>query len=267
MHSEHESGPTTPPEPEWTRGDLPPSPELTPTPAMLAEQEARWSGRAARTQALGDVLRAERPALMRASETLSASGADATALTTPLPMSSVPALSSACVAPTLSRSEAAAMMEAATVDDALDALAAVMGALGHRMDAGRIQTVALVVADQGWTKAELRAATRALASSPALRDHIRYGGTITPADFEAARTSEERTVGEGEERRQIITIRGYALTVRRGRLYRHAEAFALWQQMGEPGRFSDSLQQRYADSAFEAVRVEGDEAIRFRFKA
>ena len=167
----------------------------------------------------------------------------------------------------LSASEAAARTEPATVEDAEDALALVMGALGHRMDPGRIATVALILAGSGWTRAELDAAARVLAVSPKLRDALRYGGTLTPADFEDVRRGEERTERDEEgEERVITTLRGYALRVKRERLFTYAEAMGVWTSAGSPGRFGDSVQAEYADAMFTPVRVEGQEKPLWRLK-
>ena len=164
------------------------------------------------------------------------------------------------------------MVETATLDDAMDAVGAVMSALGHEMAAERIRFVAEVVAAGDWTRAEIRAAVNVLARSTKLRDHIRFGGTITPADFEGARVGEERTErGEaGEPDRVITTLRGYAMKVRQNRLYTHAEAFGLWSAAGQPGSFSDAVAadgdlRSYRDSMFTVVSVEGT-GRRFRLK-
>lgn len=164
------------------------------------------------------------------------------------------------------------MTEPATVHDAAQALGAVMSALGHEMAADRIRFVAEVVAAGDWTRAEIRAAVNVLARDTKLRDHIRYGGTITPADFEGARAGEERVEegGVGEPDRVITTLRGYALKVRRARLYDHAEAFGLWNTAGQPGALSDAVRtdgtlRVYPGAMFTVVHT-GETGLRFRLK-
>src|SRR5690606_36869693 len=117
------------------------------------------------------------------SDRLPATAGATTALTTRRPTSSVPWVTS---------SDLAEATEDAAMADVAQALAMVMAAHGRSMDEGRIKTVALLVADQGWKRAELMQAARILASDPKVRDHLRYGGTISPADFEELRRPQER---------------------------------------------------------------------------
>lgn len=174
--------------------------------------------------------------------------------------------------PSLTSSQAAPLIEDATMADVAQALEMVMAGHGRSMDEGRIKTVALLVLDQGWKRAELQAAARVLANDPEVRDHLRYGGTISSADFEAVRRGDERRErGEdGEPDRVITTLRGYALKVRRNRLYTHPEAFGLWVAAGQPGSFSDAVQRdgalkTYPDSMFTVVEA-GEVGRRFQLK-
>lgn len=160
--------------------------------------------------------------------------------------------------------EALPMVEDATMADVSIALKVVMAAHGREMDPGRIKTVAMLILDQGWKRAELEAASRVLASDPGLRDTLRYGGTITPADFETVRRADEKTVGEGEDKRVIVTRSGFALKVARARLYDYAEAMGIWRAAGESGPFGTDS-GRYPDAMFEAVKVEGQERVMWRF--
>lgn len=163
-------------------------------------------------------------------------------------------------------------MERATVQDAEEAVVAVMSALGHEMAPDRIGYVAEIVAAGDWTRAEIRATVNVLARDTKLRDHIRFGGTITPADFEGARSGEDRTErgADGGPDRVITTLRGFALKVRRNRLYSFAEARGLWDAAGQPGKLSDHV---LADGTlkveptamFTVVEVEGT-GRRFRLK-
>lgn len=163
----------------------------------------------------------------------------------------------------LSASEAAPLTQRATLDDAEAAIGIVMGALGHRMDAGRIATVAMILAASDWTPAELNEAAKVLATDPKLRDSLRYGGTITPADFEDVRRGEETDDGE----RTITTIRGYALRVKRERLMDYQEAMGLWTAAGCPGVFGNALGARFDGAMFEPVVVEGEGRPRWRLRA
>lgn len=164
------------------------------------------------------------------------------------------------------------MVERATVSDAVEAVAAVMSALGHEMAPDRIRFVAEVVAAGDWTRAEVRAAVNVLARDTKLRDHVRYGGTITPADFEGARAGEERTERgvDGEPDRVITTLRGYALKVRQSRLYTAREMMDLWRAAGEPkpncdGILPDGRVEEKPGAMFTVVEVEGL-GRRFRLK-
>lgn len=105
------------------------------------------------------------------------------------------------------------------------ALAAVSKAAalhGTGMDEDRIETLAEALADpaEDWTVTELEAAAREVGRSPEVRDAIRFGRTISLADFEAARSDER-----GEAGRRIA----------KQRLFSHASALARWQRAGEPG--------------------------------
>lgn len=125
------------------------------------------------------------------------------------------------------------------------ALAAVTRAAtlqGHRMEQDRIETLAQALADpaEGWTVPELDAASRELGRDPEVRAAIRFGGTqggtISLADFEAARSDER---GAGGRR------------IARQRLFTYAEALARWQRAGEPGTFPSSM--------FEVVARRGED--------
>lgn len=143
----------------------------------------------------------------------------------------------------LSGASASDMATPATADDALVALGHVSAALGHVLQADRMDYLAEIIASGDWTRAELRAAVGVLSRSTTLRDAIRFGRTITPADFEEARRGDERTARDAEDgtERVVVTLRGFALKVRQARLYTQPEALALWRAMGEPGGLSDRL--------------------------
>lgn len=164
--------------------------------------------------------------------------------------------------PVLSALEALPLMQRATVEDAEAAVGVVMAALGHAMEPDRIATVAMIVASTDWMQAELVEAARALAVDPKLRDSLRYGGTITPADFEDVRRGTETK----DEDRILTTISGFALRVRRQRLYTYAEAFGLWNAAGAVGPLADSFDATCSGAMFEPVRVEGEDKPRWRLK-
>ncbi|MEO1633030.1 MAG: hypothetical protein AAFU38_19840, partial [Bacteroidota bacterium] len=156
------------------------------------------------------------------------------------------------------------MLTPATREDAEEAVMLVAGLLGHAVAPLRLNDLAPVIAAQGWTVAEINMAARVLASDPKLRDHIRFGGTITPADFAEVRKGQETTVGYDDDRRVVTTLSGFALQVRRSRLYGHAEALALWKAAGEPGRFANSRQFTYPDAMFDLVDT--PDGARFKLK-
>lgn len=164
----------------------------------------------------------------------------------------------------MKRDEAAPLMEAATMADVATALQVVMAGHGREMDAGRIKTVAMLILDQGWKRAELEQASRVLASDPELRRDLRFGDTLGSSHFEGVRQADEKTVGEGDDKRVIVTKSGFALRVARARLYDYAEAMGLWRAAGEPGPFGTDG-GRYPDAMFEAVKVEGQERVMWRF--
>ena len=94
---------------------------------------------------------------------------------------------------------------------------------GHEASAERVATLAAALSDpeERWTQPELEAAARALARCPRLGEAIRYGRTVTLADFERMRTGD---AGAGRER-----------------LVGYYEALRQWQRAGSPGRFPGSL--------------------------
>lgn len=156
------------------------------------------------------------------------------------------------------------MATPATVEDCVGAVSMVASAVACTLDADRVAMLAEIVAGGDWTRAELRAAVGVLARSTDLRDALRYGRTLTAADFEEARAGQARKVRDDEtgEERVIVTLKGYALKVRQARLYTHAEALALWTSAGAPGVLADAFRTDgtlavYPNSMFTAVDAEG----------
>lgn len=87
----------------------------------------------------------------------------------------------------------APLVTRATVQDALAAVRRVVVLLGLDVDAERIAVLAAALAgdeDAPWTVAALQAAAAALGKDVWFRETVRYGGTLTPADFERMRQGE-----------------------------------------------------------------------------
>lgn len=152
------------------------------------------------------------------------------------------------------------MTQAATVEQALEAVTVVCAGQGIELGEERLATVAMMVAAAGWKAAELREAAQVLALDPDLRDSVRYGRTLSPADFEAVRQGRVRRTEDGEVTEHTAASRRIA----RARLMSFNEARAAWQRMGSPGRFSDSRTVGYPDSAFEVVDVDGKAFFRLK---
>jgi hypothetical protein len=115
----------------------------------------------------------------------------------------------ALVGGSLSQAEVDRLEQSATVRDAAQAVARVCALHGHEASAERVATLASALADpeERWTQPELAAAARALARCPRLGEAIRYGRTVTLADFERMRSGDagagrERLVGYYEALRQ-----------------------------------------------------------------
>ena len=123
----------------------------------------------------------------------------------------------------LTQAEVDRLGQSATVQGAAQAVARVCALHGHEASAERVATLASALADpeERWTQPELESAARALARCPRLGEAIRYGRTVTLADFERMRTGD---AGAGRER-----------------LVGYYEALRQWQRAGSPGRFPGSL--------------------------
>lgn len=229
----------------------------TPTPEQIAEQEARWS----RTQTRARQATSLREAVRTAMSEIGEQPVTAVA-TTDTTTRAETSITHSPTCSTLSAAEAEPYIADATLADVAEALKAVMAAHGRAMDAGRIKTVALIVVDQGWKRAELTAVTRVLASSPAVRDNLRYGGTLSPADFEEVRRIEPQDTRLDEHtERTVTTVSGYAIKVRRERLMSYGEMMSLWHATGGQGGPWPTT----ADFA-EAVHVEGEDKPRWRLR-
>lgn len=261
-----DSSPTTPPSPE---------PEAPPTYAVPLptpeEVERRWAARTERhaepvklkdaakpfLDLIADMPQSSLPAIASPRPT----GGASTAMTTRTGTSRLPSLAS---------SEAAPMLEDATMADVAGALETVMAGHGRSMDAGRIKTVAVLVLRQGWKRAALREAAEILANSPAVRDELRYGGTLGSSHFQELLDGDSREVGEGEDKRVVVTRSGFALQVARQRLYGYDEAFGMWSASGQQRAFSDAKRPdgsmvEYPDAMFTVVDVDGQ--VWWRIKA
>lgn len=106
--------------------------------------------------------------------------------------------------------------------DFLDVLAYLALVVGIDLPEDRRAAIALALQGQGWTVGELKLAAVALSVDPTLDDKIRYGGTVTPADF--------------------MRLRGDpASPVAGGKLYTYHEALRLWDIRGNPGTFPETL--------------------------
>jgi len=128
----------------------------------------------------------------------------------------------------------APLVTAATVGHALDAVRRVVVALGLDVDAHRIAALAALLADapESWTVAALDAAASALCFDTWFRETVRFGGTVTPADFERMRTGESAAPG-----------------VAAARLHTYAEAVAACHKAGVVDGVPTAL--------FDLVPVEG----------
>ena len=123
----------------------------------------------------------------------------------------------------------------AEAPELLEAVAHVALAVGIDIAPERRAYMATALAEQGMSQAELRAVVRGLVASPELDDKIRYGRTLTVADFVRMRGD----------------LEGPAATAR---LLTWHEALRAWQRAGSPGAFpGDTYQQ-----------VTTPEGIRFR---
>lgn len=155
---------------------------------------------------------------------------------------------------------ARALTTPATVNDCEEAVAIVLGAFGvgpgpdadpieRQRYAERIHELAEILATAPWTRGEFIAAAHQLTFSVKLRDEIRFGRTLTPADF--------REVIEGDKPHESI---------KRHRLYTYHEAMDRWQRMGNPGIFSAPNGRDDSRAVFEPVWVEGREKPLWRMR-
>lgn len=131
----------------------------------------------------------------------------------------------------------ALLVTPATVGHALDAVRRVVVALGLDVDADRASALAILLCDapEPWTVAALDAAARALSYDVWFRETVRFGGTVTPADFERMRSDEHAPA-----------------SVQAVRLHTYAEAVAACQKAGATP---------IPTALFEMVPVEGGKPL------
>jgi len=94
--------------------------------------------------------------------------------------------------------------------------------LGVEISPEREAAFLVTLLPKGYTAGEVKIAASALCTCPVLDDKLRYGGTLTPADF--------RRMIEPDE-----------AAAKAGKLYAWHEAMAMWTKAGEPVPFPGSM--------------------------